>query len=460
MFQLQAKDSVVRIGGSATADCLNGIQSLSWDSAMNAENLEELGNPNYTGKTIQPSVSGSFEARATGSIASMLGRMIYQINGGTGEFTGYMGAANTHLIRETDLQFACFDLIEAQRNDAGVFDRSTLIPRAYLSQLSLSANADGTATESYSFDADLLEVYRTPYHDLVSVAATRKTGSLNTTIQLPAGFAVETTNVDAVATWKVHAVDVDGTRILPSQLTVTPAPSNRGTTGIDELVLTAGAQTAGVVFTKGAKIAVVMYRKTPGAFPSIVNPTTARFVKADSVNIWLINPATTFLVGGQTRTVEAHLAAGVDLNLIPFADADLFLRVQSIDFSVDLGREELKELRKNDRGNATYFRAAKYPLNITASLNATVTNLNDWAKMQGRNEYGSVTPDILNLGAFEGREWVVATRYYKGNTVLQTVALLDAAVDGLGQNVSVGGRSERSWNLTGSKLAIKGGGAV
>lgn len=456
MFELQAKDSVVRIGGSASGDCLNAVQSISWDSSQNVENLEELGNAFYAGRTQQPSVSGSLEARATGSVASMLGRMIYKLNAVSGEFEGYVGSANAQVFREKDLQFACFDLIEAQKADE-VFDRSTLLPRAYLSQLSLSANADGTATESYSFDADLLEVYRTPMHDLVSVAATRKTGALTTSVELPAGFAAETTNTDAVATWKVSEVDIDGKRVPASQLTVTAAASGRGTTGKDTLVLTAPAIAAGVTFPKGAKVAVIMYRKTPGSFPTIFNPTAARFVKADAINIWLVNPAATFDVGGNVRTVEAHLNAGASINAISFSDTDLFLRVQSIDLSVDLQREELKQIAKTDSGTSTYFRSARFPLNITASLNATVTDLNDWAKIQGKDLLGAdATPDILNLAGFEGKEWMIITRYYKGAATLQTVGLLDAAVEGVGQNVSVGGRAERSWNFTGSKLVIAG----
>jgi len=459
IFQLQAKDSVVRIGGSSGADCLNGIQSLSWDSAMNAENLEELGNQNYTGKMVQPSVSGSFEARSSGSVAAMLGRMIYTIDA-QGEFGGYLGSGNGHLIRETDFQFACFDLIESQRANE-IFDRSTIIPRAYLSQLSISANADGTATESYSFDADLLEVYRAPLHDLISVAPLRKAGgAASTTVVLPAGFAVETATLDAAAQWKVHALDIDGRRVPASKLDVTPAATDRGTTGQDELVLSTVAQTEGIEVTKGAKLSVIMYRKTPGSFPTISYPTQARFVKADSINIWLVDPLTVIEVGGQTRTVEAHLDAGVDLNAIPFAESDLFLRVQSVDFSVDLARDELREIRKNDRGTPVYFRAAKYPLNVSSSLSATVTDLNDWAKIQGKNAMGSGTPDILNLADFEGKEWMIVTRYYKANTTLQTVALMDALVDGMGQNVSVGGRSERTWSFTGSKIAIKGNAAA
>jgi hypothetical protein len=75
---------------------------------------------------------------------------------------------------ESRLQFAVFDLIESKKADE-VFDRSTLIPRAHLTSISISAKADGTASESYAFEGDILEIYRKPFHDLVSLAGTRTT---------------------------------------------------------------------------------------------------------------------------------------------------------------------------------------------------------------------------------------------------------------------------------------------
>jgi hypothetical protein len=445
IFQLQAKDAVIRINNT---DALNAVQSFSWDSALNAENLSQLGDANFDAQIITPEVTGSFEVRSTGATAAILSRMIYRLNPSTGEFTGPMGTSNTALIRETDLEFAVFDIIEAKKANE-VFDRSTLIPRAFLTSLALSASAEGTATETYSFSSDVLEIFRKPYHDLVSVPVLRKTGSETTTVVVPGGTLVEGTTVVASADWKIHALDIDGKRIPASGLTVTG----------QDVALSGATVASGVTIPLGARTHLLLYRKVPGAFPTIVAPTTARFVKADKINIWLVNPAATFTVGGTTATVEAHLLANRDLNAVNFADSDLVLRVQSCNLNVDLQRESLQEIRANDRGNSVYYRAAQYPLNITADFSAYETDLDTWAKLQSKNAYGSATPDILNLADFENKEWMLVTRYYKGNTTLQTVALLNAKVENPGSSVSVGGRAETTFQMTGSKLAIKGANA-
>lgn len=454
IFQLQAKDAVARLGHY---DALNCLQNLSWDVAMNAENLQQLGDQNYDAQMIQPEVTGSFEARSTGALSSFLSRMIYTLDTVTGEFEGYMagntmGGVNTQLIRETDLQFAVQDLIEAKRANE-VFDRSTIIPRAHLSSFTISANTDGTASENFSFEADLLEVYRTPLHDLISIPVTREAGAPATTVVLPStAYEVEAVAVEASADWKIQALFVDNVKIPAAMLEVTPG---LGVTP-DEVNLSAAAVTAGYTIPLGARLALICSRKTPGAFPTITYPTAARFVKADQIDIWMVNPTTTYLVGGQTRTTEAHLNAGVNFNTIPFADADLWLRVQSVDFNVSLNREPLNELRKNDRGNSVYFRAAQYPLNITSSVSIMETDLNEWAKLQGKNLLGAATPDILNLADYENQEWMIVVRYYRNGTALQTVGLLNAKVDGRGTQVGVGGRSEVSYNFTGSKFAVQG----
>lgn len=455
ILSLQAKDALARIG---PFDALNCLSSLQWDGALNSEMLSQLGDANYDAQMTTPEVSGSMEARSTGSLAALLSRMIYNINTGTGEFTGYMAGVtgagvNTQLILETDLERAVFDLIEAKRaNEA--FDRSTLIPRAHLSSFSISASTDGTASESYSFEADVLEIYRKPLHDLIVIPATRKTGSLTTTVEIPAAYTVEGTGVVAAADWKIVALDLNGVRVPPSMLTVTNGVTKG--TNPDAIALTAAAQTAGYSIPQGEKLGLIVYKKTPGQFPTITYPTTARFVKADQIDIWLVDPAATFLTGGQTSTVAAHIAAGRDINAIPFTQTDLLLRTQSASINVDLRREALRQIRKTDNGSSVFARSATYPINVGIQVSLLESELAEWAKLQGKNAYGSATPDILDLNSFENKQWVVAMRYYKAGAALQTVICSNARVEGVGASISSGGRAERSYNLTGSALAIKG----
>jgi hypothetical protein len=458
-FQLQAKDAVVRLGHY---DALNSIQNLSWDSAMNTDSHAQLGDANFTAKSIQPEVTGSFEVKSTGAVASLLSRMIYTLNAGTGEFQGYlagtnMAGLNTQLIRETDLQFAVFDLIESKKADE-VFDRSIVIPRAHLSQIQISASNDGVATEQFSFEADLLDVYRKPFHDLVCLPVTRDATTPTVTIVTPdtTNYKIEVAGGANIATAThvlfglyIGNIFVAATDLVPSW-----------TTGVynGKISLGTAIQTAGQTITLGDKLSLVVYRKTPGTFPTITYPTTARFVKADQIDIFMVSPTTTFTISSNTRTTEAHLLAGtVNLNDIPFATADVLLRVQSMDMSIPLQREALKEIRKTGTGSAVYFRAATFPLNVTSSVTLLESDLNEWAKIQGKDTMGAdASPDILNLKDFEGKEYILAMRFYKAGVPIQTVALLNATVDGRGSNNAVGSRAGITYSFTGSKVAIQG----
>jgi hypothetical protein len=452
ILQLQAKDTVVRINDT---DAVNCVQSFNWDSAMNAEQLSQLGDANYDAQTIQPEVTAQFEVRATGALSTLLSRMVYSYDV-DGEFVP-PSASNTKVIHEVDMERAVFDLIEAKKANE-VFDRSTLIPRAHLRSFSVSARSDGNATESFTAEADLLEIYRKPLHDLRSVPVVRDVaGTPETTVIVPTTYTVESHATIAGAAWKIQALDIDGVRVAAADLDVTSDP------GGDIVTLGTAAQAAGVTIPIGARTHLIIYKKTPGAFPSIVYPTSARFVKADHINLWLVDTAATFSFTAGANTYTAQTVAqilaqngGVDFNAIPFSAADLFLRVQSAEMTVDLQREALREIRKNDRGNSIYYRAARFPLNVSCQMSAFETDLNDWAKVQGKNLMGSATPDILDLAGFENKTWMVVMRYYKGNTAIQTIGLLNARVDGAGQRVSVGGRAEQTWNMTGSEVVVQG----
>jgi hypothetical protein len=450
ILQLQAKDALIRIGAF---DALNCIQSFSWDSAMNAEQLAQLGSATYDAQTITPEVTAQFEARATGSLAAMLSRMIYTLDPATGEFQGPMGTANTTLIRETDLERAVFDLIESKKANE-VFDRSTLITRAHLSSFSMAVRTDGHATESYNVMGDVLEIFRLPFHDLIALPVVRAAVLPELNVVLPLTYTAEGTGVVVAADWKIYALDIDGIRVPAADLTVTNG-AVKGTNE-DSVAISGASLAAGVVIPKGAKLALIMWRKVPGTFPIIEYPTTARFVKADQADIFLVSQTATYTADAQTDTVAALLGLGVDLNDIPFTSTDQLLRVQSLDMTVDLRREALKEIKKTNTGNSIYYRAATYPLNVTSQLSVLESDLNEWAKIQGKNLYGSLTPDILNLNDFENRPWIIVVRYYKKGATLQTVAFLDARTDNPGHKIAVGGRAEMSYSFTGSALAIQG----
>lgn len=442
IFQVRAKDSIIHLNQFPT---LNAIQSFNWDPNFNEEYFSELGNENYSAQAVTPEVSGSFEANAVGATVACMHRMLLDRDV-DGNVTGYRFNAstpNTGTIRAVDFEDLVFDLIEAKKpND--VFTRSTLLPHCFLTSWALSVSVDGAARETYSFDGDIAEVYRSPYHDLWSVTGARTTA---TTITVDEDFYCDVPGGDlggesAGIEYRVLKVFIDNEEIAVADITADDTAGDAPTI----LDITASGKT----IPEGARIQVIMAALDPGAFPAIYNPVAARFIKADKVNLFLVN---------QEDTDLGELADG-DLVEFDFENNDRLLRVQSIDFNVDLRREVLREIAYNTRNSSVFYRAATYPLNVTANMSVLETDLNDWAKIQDKrldDMNATFDPaDILNLGDFEGKEWqLIAQMWYEG-AVIQVTGLLNGRVSGRGSSVAVEGRSEISWNFTGSEIVVEG----
>jgi len=232
--------------------------------------------------------------------------MTFSYNQSTGEYVPPAGTSNDRLVRETDFERSVFDVISAKRaNDR--FDRSYLIPRCHLSSVSFSASTEGQATESFAAEADVLEVHRRDTsganlgtHDIRSVPCPRNATNASTTIKigLDGTYRVEPFDaVEAGAAWKIRYIDVDGVRIAATDANIDIATGSGGNP--DTVTLTAAAQAAGFEFPLGARVHAVLFRKSQaGAFPEIniapgINSnyrTTARFQKADTINLYLIAP--------------------------------------------------------------------------------------------------------------------------------------------------------------------------
>ena len=439
IFQLQSKDAIIRLNHY---DHVNMVQNFQWDPAFNEEYISQLGDEAYAAQTIQPEVSGSFEQMATGSTVAFLKQMINTFNVTTGRFTGFLAgdpatADNSGTIDELDLEFCIFDLIEAKRpNDE--FKRSLLLPRMFMSSIAWSADANGNASETYNFEGDLAEVYRDPYQDLFTFPVTQKVGSETTTVVLPSGY-----------TWKLDsgAAGTDGDYMVLALFVNEEKIDDDGTNltlATRDLTIEAAA---GVTIADGARLTVIAYKYfTAGvsdpAWPTINHPTSARFVKGDKIDIWLV----------ASGTVDIRNLADGNLNTYTsFLDADQFLRVQTCNVNVDLRREALRQIKKNNRGNTIYYRGSTYPLNITASASVLETDLWAWQKIQGKND-----TDVLDLAAFENAKWQLVMRYYYNDSVIQTIAFTDARVSGRSYNVAVEGRAEVTWDFTGSELKIEG----
>ena len=140
-FQIQAKDSVLSFGPFAT---INAVQNLNLDPTFNEENYSELGNVDYTATSRQPETSGSFEVTSTGSVPSILARMLYSYTTQAYSFSSST-QGNAYSFDEADFENMIFDVINLKA-PGSTFDEAVLIPNAQLTGLTFRIDATGTGS--------------------------------------------------------------------------------------------------------------------------------------------------------------------------------------------------------------------------------------------------------------------------------------------------------------------------
>lgn len=415
-FQIQAKDSIVSFGVFPT---INAVQNLNLDPTFNEENFSELGNDEYSATSRSPETSGSFEVTSTGSIASILARMLYNYTTQAYAFD-YSTQGNAYTITHTDFENCVFDLLNMKAPGA-TFDECLLVPYAQLTGLTLRVDATGTGSETFSFEADLQEALAAPYHDTLTVPCTTTDAD---TVEIPAAMVSAGINS---GTYAMLYVFKDNQKYDSSAASFTSD---------SEIDVTDAAFTTSAPYNR---VSAVLMKRTPGAFPTIYNPTDARFIKGDRIDIWLMNSGVT-----------------------P-ADSNRFLRCQSADINVDLTRDRLQEIRRNLDLSTTYWRALNFPLNITVNVNVLESSLVQWASLQGKTidpgaDLDSIdTNNIMNLVDFD-ESLSLTIRYYLQNneTKLAEVTMTTLGITGFGERQQVQGRAERSLSFVGSNMTIQG----
>jgi hypothetical protein len=447
-FGLQGKDTVIKINNTAV---LNAIQSFDYDAQMNPEKLRQMGDDKIAAQSVTPETSGSFENTATGSTVALLRRMTRKFDA-TGKSVGYLSgfetteadyANNKGTIRGHDLENAVFDLTESKKGGE-IFSESVVLPRQFLNSISMRADAQGMATENYSFVGDLYRAYPSPYHDVETLPMQYTAANK---CKAPYGYVLKLSTGTPATGDRVIVHLMVNEVILPAAAiqSVTAGVNPNG----DEITLAAG-----YTLKNSDRLSLVVYRKqgaSPAAFPTISAPTSARFVKANMIDIFLIE---------NTGSPLSGLADGSLVSHASLTRANRLLRAQNLDLNINLNRQALYQIAQTDTGNSVYHRRADYPLDITASVTQNETDLADWAKLQGKDISTFAHGDYLDLAAFEGKVWQIVARYYYkvGATVtpVQTVALCDARVDGKGHRRSSNGNAEVSWSFSGSDIVFEG----
>lgn len=407
-----SKDTVYTINGYGA---LGGLQRFQYSYAANEEDIDELGSAVSAATTSDPETSISFEVTDTGTLASLLARMRYDYTsqayaaGVTNDIT-----TNAFSFDQDDLEFMIFTAGE-YKSPGDTFDQCTIFPFHFIDSLSFRLTSDGIGSVTFDANGALFKPIYKPYHTTRAYPVTFAT---TTTADIAAGWSVNS------GTHNVLALEVDNQIIEEGNLAWSDS---------DTVVISGGS-----TISAENRLMLWAFERTPGTAPAIDYVDTIRFVKPDRINIWLMPEA-------DTATLSNNM-----------------LRVQALDLTVNLSREELREIAKNDQATSIFFQAPQYPLDITGQVRIIETDLTKWAELQGKtlNESATTstidTDNVLNISDFGTLKLIVEWYKYTSNSPMQRMICSGVSITGYDSSVEVGGRKEGTWSITTSAFNLEG----
>lgn len=427
ILQVLGSDKAIRLNHF---NVLGLVQNLDYQTNFNAQDVNEMGNTAKLATEKELEVTGSFVVNASGALPGILARMTVKRNPSTGAFLGYQyasggaGGMNAYTITEADINEVIFDLLEHERTDSVIFNRTTVFPRSFLTGISCRVDANGRGQTTINFAGDYLFGAVAPFHDIKSYYATRTTGTSATIQDSPV-----LTNHTVIYVY-VNERQIDTDSAKPTYVTFVAG------TGVITFVTTEG-------FTLDAKdiIKAIVYKSTSPAtiFPQLAvgeRSTTAYFMKGYQVSVYL-DPA----------------------NLASVTAPDQWLRVQTLDWNVDLRVTPLRQIAFNRQGTSVYARVPTTPLNIQMTATITETDWADWASVMNLTFDGSTLyQNLYSWAPAQQKEifGIVVKYYTTAGVELCEWRFRDVGVRDPGTRAAIGGRGEVTWTLAGNTFTLIG----
>lgn len=493
-FQILSSDKLLRINDYAV---LGMVQSLDWNPSFNAQDVFELGNSAKVDTSLELETAGTMELMSVGGMPGLLARMI-TLRNGSGVFLGYkydeefvsftasagtsttvtttgltasahvgrylkiksgtglgqwrritsntttvitvspafspapdatsvcavVGGKNAFNLTQNDFTEATFDLIVHEKADQKNLNRAVVLPRCFVNSISGRASADGNASESIAFSGDFALGAPSPFHDVRAVPATRTTSSTATLADTGVASATHTLMYFYIDEQRLRTTVGDGVY------------ASLGASGVITVT--------GRTIPANASMRAVVYKTTPGTtFPTVTAAeriTGANYIRGYMADIFLA-PAT---LGTET-------------------DDEKWLRVQSLDWSVNFRVEPLRQIAFSAAGTPVYCRLPTLPFEVSVNASTYEDQWQDWARMLDATTKDVVTPSDVYEGTYDfspvslKASFAVNLKYYdKAKQLLQELRFTDLRIDGYGNRVNVGGRAEVSWNLRGTSFNMIG----
>lgn len=426
ILQTLGSDKILRINDFNT---LGLVQDLDYTTNFNAQDVNEMGNTARLDTEKEIEVQGSFTINASGALPGLLARMAIKRNATTKAFEGYVYASggaegkNGYTFTETDVNEIIFNLLEHERPDSNTFSRTVAIPRAFLTGLSCRVDANGRGQTTVNFAGDYHFGAQNPYHDIRVLHAVRTT---DTTATLA---------VNPGAGWTVIYAYVNERRLDTDNTQATYLSNFNTGSGVITFTTTEGFAMAATDI-----VSVWFHKDTPRtAFPSLSvaeRSTSAYFMKGYQVSIFL-----------------------APSNIASVAATEQWLRVQSLDWNVDLRVEVLRQIAYNKLGTSVYARLPTTPFNIQMNASITETDWDDWQTVMNKTFDGlTLYQNIYDWSPAnqKGSFGVVVKYYTTTGTLLTEWRFRDMRINDPGNRASIGGRGEITWGLVGNTFTLIG----
>jgi hypothetical protein len=422
-MQVLGTDKALRLNNYNT---LGLVQNFNWAPAFNAQDIFELGRTTRLDTMMELETSGSFEVNSAGNLAGILARMKIKKTGGNfaGFDYGVSGGVNGYTFNQDDLASLKFDIILHEKTEQTVFNRSTYLACCYPTTITGRVDANGVASDTVNWSGLYVVGFPSPYHDVRAVPCSRV--DADTLAVIPTGYDTG---------WELAYVTIDGVPFTTDATSPVYATYAAGSVEMS----------AGYAVPVGAVAMALLYKTTPTtSWTTVHGPDT---VGAGDEAVFGV------------RGFQANVYIAPADALAPTSSAQ-WLRAQSLDYTLDLRMETLRQIAFNSQGTSIYHRAPTYPLSMSVNVTVVETDWLDWRAMM--NKTFDVADGIYqNIFDFAPqnmkREFAVVIDYFtKDGTLIERKVFNDLRVDGMGSRISVGGRGEITWTLQGSEFMVQG----
>lgn len=425
--QVLGTDKTIRLNNFNT---LGLVQNFNWAPNFNAQDVFELGRTTRLDTMMELETSGSFEIMSAGNLAGMLARMKVKTNSGTGAFEGFDFAptasgtgVNGYTYTQDDLANLRFDIIEHAKTDQTNFDRSTYLACCYPTNITGRVQSNGTASDTVNFAGLYVVGFPKPFHDVRSVACAK--ASASTLTLLDSGYT---------SGWTLAYVTIDGIPYTTDNTKPVYATFSSGTI----------TMSAGYTVPAGVVAMAVLYKNSgTSSWSALHTPET---VGSGASAVYGVR-------GFQANVYIAPTDAGSPVS------SEQWLRVQSLDYTIDFRLEALRQVAYNALGTSIYRRVPTFPFTMSANATVLETDWADWKAMLNKTFTGAdVYQNTYDFApATLKKSFAVVVDYFtKDGTKIQRLTFGDMRPESVGSRVQVGGRSEITWGFRGSSVKIEG----